>query len=421
MHRETAGFTRFLHVFLLVIVMVITLASGCRIIDFGGDDDSTYVGDSTISGRVVKPVVPVAAQRGNDRLALFAADNTGLVGISGAEVWLEDLVSDPRFRTTTNASGAYMFTEVPSGKHRVIVKYNDPATGKTMKTRSSVLQVTYTPALVEVADLAVEPALNVVTGQLRDAEGNFLPEGTVLTLWGETFTVGKDGVFTSPPLPESASEAEILVQLPGGNKPTGFTAPFVSDVVPAFVDLKVGAGNDGNHAPTVVVSASVSGNSVSKVNPGTVATLVAVGSDADSGDQAGLTYTWSATSGTLADGSSTLEKRWTAPDYFTVATITVEVKDSKSATGKVQLPILVGIDNPSQVDTDRPTVALAADVETVTDSTAFYVTITFNEPVTGFELADISVNNGVPADFATVTARKVFKARLPHRPPVRLR
>jgi len=281
-----------------------------------------------------------------------------------------------------------------------------------MKTRSSGLQVADSPALIEAPDLIGEPALNVVIGQLRDAEGNFLPEGTVLTLWGESFTVGKDGAFTSPALPESASEAEILVQLPGGSNITSFTAPFVSDVVPVFVELKVGAADDGNHAPTVVVSASVAGKAVCKINPGTVVTLLAVGSDANSDDQAALVPTWSATSGTLADGASAFEKRWTAPDYFTVATITVEVKDPQNATGKAQLPILVGIDNPSQVDTVRPTVALTADKESVTDSAAFNVTITFNEPVNGFEVGDLSFANATLSEFSTVTARKVFRVKV---------
>lgn len=291
MQSETSGYTRLFTVLFMVIVMAITLVSGCRLIDGGGDDNNGPPAISTISGRVVKTGAPVTAQRGSDRPALLAADVTGDTGIVGAEVWLEDLASDPRFRTTTKASGTYLFTDVPPGEHRVIVKYTDPTTGKTMKKRSPGLQVTDTPAPVEAPDLVGEPALNVVTGQLRDAKGNYLPEGTVLTLWGETFTVGKDGAFTSPALPVSATEAEILVQLPGGNKITRFTAPFVSDVVPAFVELKVGAGENGNHAPAVVVSASASGKSVSKVNPGTVVTLVAVGSDADSGDQATLVPT----------------------------------------------------------------------------------------------------------------------------------
>ena len=396
-----------------MLIIAVSLVSGCRILNLAGGDDSAGVaGSSTISGKVFKSSLPVATQRDSSRPALVAADQAGATGIAGAEVLLEGLASDPRYQKTTDASGTYRFTDVPPGEHWVIVKYNDPATGKTMKARSAGLQVTDIPTLVEAPDLAVEPALNVVTGQLRDAEGNFLPEGTVLTVWGEPFIVGRDGTFTSPALPASASEAEILVQLPGGNNLTRFTAPFVSDVVPAFVELKLGADESGNHAPAVVLTASVNGEAVTMVNPGTVVRFTAVGNDSDSADQAALDATWAATSGILAAGTSDFEKVWTAPDYFAVATITVEVKDPKNAAGKAQLPILVGIDNPSQVDSSRPTVALTADSETVTDSAAFNVTITFNEPVTGFELADISFTNGVLADFSTVTARKVFKVKV---------
>ncbi|NLF96540.1 MAG: hypothetical protein GX569_07365, partial [Candidatus Riflebacteria bacterium] len=413
MKNETSGFTRLFALFLAVIIAAVALISGCRII--GGGDGNDYSGPaavSTITGRVVKPAVNVAASRESERSAFSPADVIGSAGLAGAEVWLEDLASDPRFRTVTDASGTYLFTDVPPGEHRIVVKYIDQATGKTMKTRSAGLQVADTPALIEAPDLTGEAALNVVTGQLRDAEGNFLPEGTVLTLWGETFTIGKDGAFTSPALPESALEAEILVRLPGGSNVTSFTAPFVSDVAPVFVELKVGAADDGNHAPTVFVSASVAGKAVCKVNPGTVVTLLAVGSDANSDDQAALVPAWSATNGTLADGASAFEKHWTAPDYFTVATITVEVKDPQNATGKAQLPILVGIDNPSQVDTVRPTVTLTADKESVTDSAAFNVTITFNEPVNGFEEGDITVTNATLSEFTTATARKIFKVKV---------
>ncbi|PKL43508.1 MAG: hypothetical protein CVV42_20165, partial [Candidatus Riflebacteria bacterium HGW-Riflebacteria-2] len=411
MKSDTSGSTRFFAILLVLFVAAVTLISGCHIFGGGGDDYSGPAAVSTITGRVVKPVANIATSRESERAELSAADISGSLGIAGAEVWLENLAADPRFKTVTDASGTYLFTDVPPGEHRVIVKYFDPATGKTMKNRSTGLKVADTQAMVEAPDLIGEPALNVVTGQLRDAEGNFLPAGTVLNLWGEPFTVGKDGTFTSPPLPESASEAAILVQLPGGNNISSFTAPFVSDVVPVFVELKIGAADDGNHAPTVYVSASVSGKAVYKVNPGTVVTLLAVGSDANSDDQAALVPTWFATNGTLADGASAFEKRWTAPDYFTVATISVEVKDLKNATGKAQLPILVGIDNPSQVDTSRPTVALTADAENVTDSAAFNLTITFNEPVKGFEEDDIAVTNAVLSDFTTVAASKIFRAK----------
>ena len=348
MENGTSGFTRLFAVLLMVVFAAVTFITGCRLM--GGGNDSDYsVAVATISGRVVNSSV-IASRRGSEAAALLADEVAGGTGVKDAEVWIEELVPDPRFKTATDASGTYVFADVPAGEYHIIVQYVDPVTGKTMKTRSAALQVNGSSALVEVADLVGEAVENVATGQLRDAEGNFLPEGTVLTLWGETFAIGKDGTFTSPALPKNASEAEILVKLPDGNT-VSFTTSFSSDVVPAFVELQVGADDNGNHAPAVVVTALVNGEAVSKVSPGALVTLRAVGSDDDSGDQSALVFVWSTTSGTLADGVSASEKLWTAPDYFTVATITVEVKDPKNATGKVNLPILVGIDKPSQVNT----------------------------------------------------------------------
>ncbi len=93
------------------------------------------------------------------------------------------------------------------------------------KARSEVRNIGETSAVVVFDDLAGEPVKNVVTGQLGDADGNFLPPGTTLIIWGEVVEVVEEGRFTSPALPESALEAKIFVQLPGGNT-TSFTAPF---------------------------------------------------------------------------------------------------------------------------------------------------------------------------------------------------
>jgi hypothetical protein len=113
------------------------------------------------------------------------------------------------------------------------------------------------------------------------------------------------------------------------------------------------------------LSASVNGEPVSKV--GAVVTLKAVGSDANESDASSLIPDWSATIGTLSNGASDFEKIWTAPNVFTVATISVEIRDRKNAAGKAQLPILVGIDSPDQVDTTKPEATLSASLSEVKD------------------------------------------------------
>lgn len=211
-------------------------------------------------------------------------------------------------------------------------------------------------------------------------------------------------------MPDSYLEAEVLVQLPNGNGVFSFNAPFVSDLVPAFMHLTVGADPEtGNTAPSVTLMAySADSELVSKTSSGNILTLVAIGADADSGDQAALIATWTATAGTLTRGGSDFEKRWTAPDFQCIATISVEVKDLKGATGRTRLPILVGIDNPSQVDNSRPTVTLNTEIEQSVDSEPFVVSITFNEPVTGFAMEDVTVTNGSLSDLTTLIDSRVF-------------
>lgn len=329
-----------------VLLSVIALITGCRI--FPGHDDEGYypqVTATSMSGRILVP-----------------ADLAGYVDVASAEVWIEDLADNLKYHSRTNASGVYVINDVPPGPHRVITRLENGGLA-VMKNRSAEINVSETPGVVPVPDMPLLVAKNIVTGQLRDADGNFLPENTILSLWGETFKVGKDGTFTSPPLPKDFSSAEIQVQLPNGNGVTTFSAPFVSDIVPAFVDLMVGGSQEtGNHAPSVILQAAQAGEISSKVSPGSSLVLTAVGSDLDASDRTMLSVTWEVTAGALIPGSSKFEKTWKAPDYQTLATITVEVKDPKGAVGVARLPILVGIDNPSQYDGARPSVTLSSEV-----------------------------------------------------------
>jgi len=388
------------------------MSFGCRLLpDYGNDSQTNSIGVAAISGMIVKNI-PDNSRRPGSLPALVPADLSGTVAIANAEVWLESLSDVPGFRTTTDASGTYIFHNVPAGEYRVIVKYVDPETGLTMKNRSSQVSVSESPELVEAPDMVAKPAKNIVAGQLRDAEGNFLPEGTVLTLWGESFQVGPDGIFTSPPLPDSFLEAEIFVQSVAGKTPVSFSAPFVSEIAPAFVEFKIGTTTTGNHAPGVILSALVNDKPVTRVNPGTIVVIRAIGRDDDNGHKENLVPVWAATVGSLAAGTSSFEKLWTAPDFQTVATITVEVKDPENATGSASLPILVGIDNPSLVDTARPETTITSSVLQVLNSEPFTVTVTFNEPVIGFELEDLVLLNGYADNLKVLSADKIFSVRV---------
>jgi hypothetical protein len=60
------------------------------------------------------------------------------------------------------------------------------------------------------------------------------------------------------------------------------------------------------------------------------------------------------------------------------------------------------------IDANSPTVTFSAAPGQITNASPFTITITFSEPVTGFEASDISVINGVKGAFQTVTPGTVF-------------
>ncbi|MBF0410532.1 MAG: DUF5018 domain-containing protein, partial [Candidatus Riflebacteria bacterium] len=395
-----------LYSFLFVTVVVLTVIQGC-----GGPSGSNLgvdiPSDSLLTGRIIKNSVAASFQ--SELGADIAANLAGRVGVPFADVWIEELADDMRFHTTTASDGTYLFSDVPPGTYRIIARYKDALTNLTMKCRSGAVNLSDAAGTVKISDQLVETARNVVTGRLLDAAGNALPVDTVLTLWGETFRVGQDGYFITPPLPDSYQISEIFVRLPGGKGTINFTAPFVSDVVPVFLDLTVEADPvTGNTPPSVSLIGRSDNKVVSKINPGAVLDMTAIGSDVDPGDKETLSATWDVTAGVLANGSSDFEKHWTAPDFFGMATVTVEVKDRKGASGKAHLPVLIAIDHPSQADTTRPEVVLSSEVTEVNNSAPFVVRITFNKIVTGFSSNDFSINNGEISNLKEEVVGKIF-------------
>ncbi|OGK07198.1 MAG: hypothetical protein A2W80_11975 [Candidatus Riflebacteria bacterium GWC2_50_8] len=402
---------------IMLSVVILAIILGCG--GGGGGSGSTVPlagGDlsepSMVTGRVLKESAP-----GSERAAVTNSSvaqgvlsaSAQFEGVVGAEAWIEGLANDPAFHTTTDASGTYLFRNVPPGAHRVVVKLAGSGGLLIMKNRSNEFQNINSGGSATVHDLILKTASNFVTGQLRDTDGNFLPAGTVCTLWGEPFTVLESGRFVSPPLPPEVTEAQVVVVLPGGGSTAVFSAPFISDVVPVFLELNVRTtASGGNNHPGAYLVAWSGSQITSKVMPGGQLRIKATVFDPDAADLSRLTTQWSKTRGALASGSSQLETIWTAPSYVGLATISVVVSDPQGATGRASLPVLVGIDRPEQADTSKPGVSLACDQEEVQDSATFIVRVIFSEPVSGFAASDITVVNGAITGFAAVIENTEF-------------
>lgn len=192
---------------MLLAVALLIIVSGCG---GGGGGGSTSIpgGADTpaaiVTGRVLREVLPLS-----ERSTL--AGSAVLEGVAGAEVWIEALAHDPNYHAITDASGTYIFRNVPPSVHRIVGKLIVSGGNAVIKNRSLEFQNSSSSGSdVVVHDLILKKATNYVTGRLSDSEGKYLPPGTELSLWGETFKVLADGRFISPPLPSEVIEAQVF-------------------------------------------------------------------------------------------------------------------------------------------------------------------------------------------------------------------
>jgi hypothetical protein len=111
-----------------------------------------------------------------------------------------------------------------------------------------------------------------------------------------------------------------------------------------------------------------------------------------------LVFTYSINNG---DNSADLD--YAATSQFSMSGATI--KDGAGNSADLTLPDPGAIDSLGYnkdivIDTAQPSVVLATSGPNPTNSTTIPVTITFSEPVTGFDVSDISVTNGSAGNFA---------------------
>ncbi len=234
--------------------------SGCRNSTYGDYSGTLPAGTASISGIVT------AALAGGPAIRAVPAG----AGVKGAAVWIEEL---PGFTGTTDDNGFFVITGVPAGTFNVVARF--VLGGKTYKTRQKAI-VVENNANSEV-DLNVAEAKNIVKGVLLDSDGNPLPLGTKLYLWGEEFEViDANGSFISPPLPDLVLEELIQEIIINRGLPNQFNLPvsFVSDDEPLEVRIYVPASaGDVNRLPKVALVAIKDGQQVTEVAGGAQVTI----------------------------------------------------------------------------------------------------------------------------------------------------
>ncbi|RCK78912.1 MAG: T1SS secreted agglutinin RTX [Candidatus Ozemobacter sibiricus] len=323
LHKALVGFL------LLSGITLVFMTLGChwdRYGNFPGEVD--VVGAKVLSGVVTKTTVTTSIQA-----RINPAQAAALKGqvIKGAEVWIEELPDVPHQITDDN--GVFVFGNIPQGTYRVIAKYQQG--GKTFKKRSEEMTPIdpnqQTAALVE---LLLLEATKVVSGILRDENGNPLPEGVELSLWGEIFRTGPGGVFTSPPVPSDVQQAPIVVKSQGGRQAKTFDAPFVSADQPVILDVRIpNLNSTETPPPNPFITGVKNGVFTNVVYPNETIDLTAHAGALSKEELAKLTFKWETTLGVLTPKANPWEHLWQAPLGGGIATVTVTVTDEKGRPG----------------------------------------------------------------------------------------
>ncbi|MBU1107645.1 MAG: InlB B-repeat-containing protein, partial [Candidatus Riflebacteria bacterium] len=333
--------------FLLLVGIAITVV-GCRIGGgFDGDDESNQATVS-LAGNILMPPDAIASLKLNTVLAgeqLLAAKLSGYVAAAGAEVWIEELPDFPH--EITDQNGNYEFKRLPPGNYHVIASLKK-TDGSFVKVRSAELEIELKSEKITAPDLGLAPANKVVAGVLRDADGNFLPPGTLLTLWGEKFYVGEGGAFTSPALPDDVETADIIVAQPiaGETSRPTVTVQLLSTTEPTTVEIQVGDTTSQPQPFSASLKMQKNGLPISAENIIKTADQVDLTLTLNNIDlnTSGLTIAWDSGRGSFATDPTNKDAAiWVAPADSGMATISVKVSAPDRGSFKVFMPVVVDL------------------------------------------------------------------------------
>lgn len=335
---------------LIILTLAISLA-GCRLLDphssfdYGSESAAPV---SSLSGTVlVKPgdLTSIRGNRNPARTSLLAADLSGLVSIAGAEVWIEELPDVAH--QITDQDGKYTFKDLPPGNFRIVSAFKK-ADNNVMKVRSEPVEIVSAAETATASAIVLAPANKEVSGILRDENGDFLPTGTMLILWGEKFYVEAEGRFTSPPLPDDVEMADIIVaraEVAVVDRPA-IPVQFYSPEEPTVVEMQVATTDESFRPFTAALTVKINGQAVSVVNVIQNTDIVdltvnLIGLDRNT---SGIIYDWDSGRGNFAAYPTVGESAiWIAPVTSGMAVISVQISAPGRGSFKLSLPLVVDV------------------------------------------------------------------------------
>lgn len=348
-----------LYIFILFkIIASILLLAGCMTGSGISDDrPSDEIKVRSLRGTVTIPSYISPSLRNEE--SMDEDVNNSLKGsvdgrrlVEGAKVWIK---TSPNTQPVyTDASGSFVFAAIEARRHVLVSSFE--LSGETFKQKVETL-VRAEDIAPSAPPLSLEEARAVLTGVLKDGQGNYLPAGTEMKLWGETFLTQTNGRFKTPPLPISVNQAEVFVKKPGSTNFTSFKAPFLAGNVPAFVEQTILKSQDENSPPSgILIPRNSAGIRTIRCSADEMMTIELISHDPDKEHADRLRYDWSATRGTLNVAFDDGSANWIAMDTYGVATISVKITDPQGATARVSLTMLVGIESLEESDQTNPSV-----------------------------------------------------------------
>jgi len=314
-------------------------------------------------------------------IALAATDAVGVTAYRAAEGSDCSAASWTAVTSTTSYSATTSLTlSAGDGTKTVCVQYKDAA-GNASTTATATITLDTAAPTVALTSSSSNPtnAAFTVTATFSEPVTGFSLAGVSVGNGAKSALSGSGTTYMFTVTP--TSNGSVTVDLAAGSASdaagnANTAAPQLTrtyDATPPSVTLSSGASNPTNAAfiVTATFSEPVSGFSLAGVSVGNGATSNLSGS--------GATYTFTVTP--AADGAVTVD---------------LAAASASDAAGN---PNTAASQLTRTYDATRPSAALSSSSSNPTN-TAFTVTATFTEPVTGFSLADVSVGNGAKSSLS---------------------
>jgi gliding motility-associated-like protein len=379
-------------------VTIKPIADGIVTINVPEDETEDLAGNGNVTSQyqtmvdTVKPTVVISSSVANPTNSTFTATFTFSEDVTGFDINDITLGNATASNFTSTSAKVYSALITPTTDGNVTVDVaadvaQDAATnGNTAATQFSVLYDVTNPTVTISSDKpnTTNAAFTATFTFSEDVTGFDISDITLSNANASAFSSTNAKVYTAliTPVAEGNVTIDIAANVAQDGATNGNTAAtqFVGlyDVTSSTVTITSTVANPTNAAftATFTFSEDVTGFDINDITLGNATASNFVSTSAKE---------YTATITPTTDGSVTVD----------VAANAAQDAATNGNTAATQFTVMY--------DATRPTVVVSSTVSNPTNS-AFDVTITFSENVTGFDVSDIDVGNGTASNFKSTNA-----------------